>query len=146
MPRSIHRKTVTDAAILAAVADDLSKIKYEDRLTWKDIGRVLDRHHDHVPGYADGSTKIDILAYTRAEQEWGSRFTGSLRRLVHDNRAELDTDRGRGSKVLAAALAMSVALEDGEIDADEVRRDRATLEAARDAICAVLAKLTPRAA
>lgn len=59
-----------------------------------------------------------------------------------DATCNTDADRTRQSKVLAAALALSVALEDdGEVTPEEVRRNRAAIEAARDALDQLLAKL-----
>jgi hypothetical protein len=53
-----------------------------------------------------------------------------------------DSDRSQQSKVLKAALALSIALEDdGEISPEEVRQNRATIEQARDALDALLGKL-----
>lgn len=55
---------------------------------------------------------------------------------------DTDTDRSRESSVLKAALALSVALsDDDEISPAEVRDNRQTLEAARDALDQLLAKL-----
>lgn len=56
-------------------------------------------------------------------------------------------DRVAQSSVLKAALALSIALEDDDqIDADEVRQNRATIEAAVDALNGLLGKLNPRVA
>ena len=50
-------------------------------------------------------------------------------------------DRARESKVLKAALALSIALsDDDQIDADEVRANRETIENAIDALKGLLAK------
>jgi hypothetical protein len=137
----IPRKTLTETDILTAIADDISAIKSEDRLSWKDIGRVVDRHHDQVPRYADGSAKMDIVSYSLARKEWGGRFTGRLDRLIEGSRLDAECDRGRQSKVLRAALALSIALEDDdEITAKEVEANRATIENARDALDALLSK------
>lgn len=55
-------------------------------------------------------------------------------------------DRVAQSSVLKAALALSIALEDDDqIDADEVRQNRATIEAAVDALNGLLGKLAPQA-
>jgi hypothetical protein len=137
----IPRKTLTETDILSAIADDLSLIKSEDRLSWKDIGRVVDRHHDQVPKYADGSAKMDVVSYALARREWGTRFTGSLDRLLEGCRLDGDCDRGRQSHVLRAALALSIALEDDEqISPAEVHANRATIENAIGALEALLSK------
>lgn len=55
---------------------------------------------------------------------------------------DTDTDRGRESSVLKAALALSVALsDDDEITPAEVRANRSTIENARNALDQLLAKL-----
>jgi hypothetical protein len=55
---------------------------------------------------------------------------------------DTDADRTQQNKVLKAALALSIALEDDDqISPEEVRRNRATIETARDALDALLAKL-----
>lgn len=52
-------------------------------------------------------------------------------------------DRQAQSSVLKAALALSIALEDNEIDANEVRENRQTIENAIDALHGLLNKLQP---
>jgi hypothetical protein len=141
----IARKTLTETDILSAIADAISRIKSEDRLSWKDIGRVVDKHHDQVPKYADGSAKMDVVSFALARRTWGSRFTGQLDHLLDGVTICDVSDRACEGKVLRAALAMSEALSDDEIIVDhEVRKNRSTLEAARDAIDAQLAKLGPK--
>ena len=55
---------------------------------------------------------------------------------------DTDADRTRQNKVLKAALALSEALEDdNQVSPEEVRQNRATIEAARDALDQMLAKL-----
>lgn len=145
----IHGKPPVFSAskVLAAIGEELALIKSQDGLTWADIGRVLGRSEDQAAKYADGTAEMGVVAFAAAKREWNGRFTGSLDRLCVESRPAGSSDRSCGSQVLAAALAMSVALEgDDEIVADEVRQNRATLESARDAIDAQLAKLTPRAA
>ena len=46
--------------------------------------------------------------------------------------------------ILQAALELSVALQDGQLTLSEIRASRSTLENARDAIDAQLAKLKPQ--
>lgn len=142
---TIHGITLSSSAILRAVGDDLSLIRQQDSLTWADIGRVMGRSDDAAAKYADASAKMDVVAYTFAEREWGSRFTGTRDRLLTSSLSSNVSDRACEGKVLRAALAMSDALSDDEqIVEREVRKNRATLEAARDAIDAQLAKLGPK--
>jgi hypothetical protein len=130
------------SAILAAVGEDLTAIKLADRLTYADIGATLNKSEDQAAKYCEGSATMDLITFARGWREWNGRFAGGLARLCHDSRPSMGSDRARESKVLKAALALSVALaDDGEIDAIEVRDNRATLEEARDAIDELLGKL-----
>jgi hypothetical protein len=145
---AIHGRNVTLSAsrILEALADDLRQIREEDGLTFKELGQVLGKSEDQAAKYCVGAADMGVVSYAFAKRAWNGRFAGSLNRLISQARGDQMDDREKGSAVLRAALALSVALEDGTIDSEEVRRDRATLENAKHAIEAVLAKLTPRAA
>lgn len=135
------------SAVLAQIADALSCIKSEDRLTFSDLGAVLGVSEDQAAKYCDTSSTMNAVTYARAKREWNGRFTGGVDRLCHDSRPAKQHDRSRESKVLKAALSLSIALsDDDEISADEVRANRATIEAARDALDELLGKLTPREA
>lgn len=137
-----NRPVFSASTVLEAVGDELALIKSQDKLTWVDVGAILGVSDDMAAKYADGSAAMNIVAFARGKREWNGRFTGKLDQLCVDTRPCSDADRTRQSKVLKAALALSMALEDdGEITPDEVRASRATLEAARDAIDAVLRKV-----
>lgn len=131
--------------ILNAVATDLSQIKHQDRLTFGDIAAVLGKSEDAAGKYCNGQAAMDVVTFARAKREWNGRFTGSLDRLCKEHaRSQHEPDRTSGSKVLKAALALSVALEDDdEISATEVRQNRATIEAAIEALQRQLDKLAP---
>lgn len=142
-----NRPVFSEDAVLTAIADELNLIKSTDRLTWDDVAAVLGCSDVQAAKYADAGsrTKMNVVTFGRAKREWNGRFTGAFDRLCVESRPTSDSDRTCGSKVLAAALAMSVALEgDGEMVSTQVRANRATLEQARDAIDAQLAKLSPR--
>jgi len=142
-----NRPVFSASAVLEAIASELSAIKAQDRLTQADLGAVLGKSPDQAAKYCDGSAAMDVVTFARAKREWNGRFTGALDRLCHDSRPTSDSDHGRHCKVLRAAMALAEALaDDGEISPDEVRTNRAALEAARDAINDTLGKLTPRAA
>lgn len=135
------------SAVLDVISDSLSSIRRDDGLTFADMAAVLGKSEDQAAKYCAGSATMDIITYARAKREWNGRFTGALDRLCADSRPTASSDRHHGSSVLKAALALSVALEDGgKIDASDVRANRSDLEDARDAIEAVLAKLTVRSA
>ena len=144
-----QRSIFSASAVMDAVAAELSTIKREDNLTDADIGRVLGKSEDQAAKYRTGMAEMGVVAYAAAKREWNGRFTGALDRLCVNSRpgGVLMHDRKAQSAVLEAALALSQALEDDDaIDADEVRACRATLERARAAIDAQLAKLVPSVA
>jgi len=135
----------SEKRVLSAIADALSAIKSEDGLTWDDVAAVLGVSDVQAAKYFDGSAKINIIAFARAKREWNGRFTGAFDRLCVDSRPTIENGRSAESKVLKAALALSIALEDDDaVTPKEVRQNRATLENARDAIDGLLATLKPR--
>lgn len=145
--RAIHgkRAVYSASAALEAAGRALNEIKAQDGLTWADIGAVLGRSEDQAAKYADGTATMDFITFGRGKKEWNGRFTGYFDRLCEDSRAGKIDDRTCESTVLKAVLALSIALEDGDITSEEVRKNRATLEAARDALDVQLAKLRPAA-
>jgi len=134
------------STVLDALAESLSAIRRDDKLTFADMAAVLGKSEDQAGKYASGQQEMGVIAFARAKREWNGRFTGALDRLCIESRpAAVGTDRAKGSAVLKAALALSVALEDDDaIDCHEVRSNRGTLENARDAIESLLSKLAPR--
>lgn len=139
---TIHgkRRALSASSILKAVADDLSQIKHEDGLTWSDMGRVLGKSEDQAAKYADGSAEMGIVAFTLARDQWNGRFTGRLDAMI--NCASDGTcDRVKQSALLKANLALSVALEDGEITVAEIHANRAILEDAKAKIEELLSRI-----
>jgi hypothetical protein len=143
----IHRpdRAFSASLIMKKVGDDLSLIRAQDDLTWADVGAEMGKSGDQAAKYADATAEMGLVAYSRARRRWGSRFTGSLDRLIDGCRLDGACDRGRQSHVLRAALALSVALEDDDqITPGEVRANRATIENAIGALEALLSKDTTR--
>lgn len=140
---TIHgkRPVFSASTVLEAIGVELSLIKSQDGLTYADLGRVLGKSEDQAAKYCDGTAEMGVVAFASAKREWNGRFTGALDRLCHDSRPGKPDDRAAANSILRAALALSVALEDGNVDPEEVRANRSTLENARDAIEAQLAKL-----
>jgi hypothetical protein len=137
-----NRAVFSETAVLEAIGTELLAIKSADKLSWDDVAAVLGVSDVQAAKYVDGSAKMHIVTYARAKREWNGRFTGALDRLCEETRPGTISDRSAQCSVLKAALAMSEALEgDEEIVREEVRRNRQTLENARDAIEAQLAKL-----
>lgn len=133
-------KTVSASDMVTALADALSQIKSEDRLTWSDVGAVLGKSEDQAAKYADGSAVMDVTTFWRGRDKWGSRFTGQFDRL--GARSLWGNDRHGQVMVLGAALSLSQALEDDHcVSESEVRAMRGDLERARDAIESQLLKI-----
>ena len=145
--KAIHgvRAVFSASKALEAIAAALSEIKAQDGLTDADIGAILGKSEDQAAKYRTGLATMDAVTFARGKREWNGRFTGYLDRLCEQSRAGTVCDRASTSTVIQATLALSVALEDGTITAEEVRANRSTLENARDAIDAQLAKLRPAA-
>ncbi|UIJ43772.1 hypothetical protein LZK98_11785 [Sphingomonas cannabina] len=140
-----ERPVFSASAVVNEVAEALSAIRREDGLTFADMAAIMGKSEDQAAKYCAGSATMDLVTFARSFREWNGRFAGGLLRLCQQSRPVAPTDRAKGSAVLKAALALSVALEDDDaIDSDEVRQNRGTLENARDAIDALLGKLQPR--
>lgn len=130
------------SSVLDVLGEALTIIRREDGLTFTDMAATFGKSEDQAAKYCAGAAAMDVIAYARAKREWNGRFTGGLDRLCHDHRLGNDADRSRQSKVLAAALALSIALEDdGEISPAEVKANRGTIENARDALDELLRKI-----
>jgi hypothetical protein len=123
------------------IADDLTEIKSVDDLTDADIGAILGKSGEQAAKYRTGLAEMGIVSFARGMREWGGRFTGSLDRLCMGSRDTGVDDRSCQSAILRAGLVLSIAMEDGGICAEDVRQNRAALEAALTAIQAQLAKL-----
>ncbi len=136
-----NRPVYSASTVLEAIGKAIGEIKAQDRLTWSDIGAVLGVSDDQAAKYADGSAAMSAVTFGRGKREWNGRFTGYFDRLCVDSRPGKADDRQGHTSILEAALALSVALQDGDVSPGEVRANRSTLENARDAIDAQLAKL-----
>lgn len=141
-----NRPVFSASAALEAAGRALNEIKAQDRLTWGDIGAVLGKSEDQAAKYADGSATMDFITFGRGKREWNGRFTGYFDRLCVDSRPGKVNDHGSLTAVLNAAACLAKALEDGDIEAREVRDHRKELEAAYDALGAQLGKLKVAAA
>lgn len=137
------RRTLSASSVLDAVGDDLLHIKMEDRLRWADLGEVLGKSEDQAAKYADGSAAMDIVSFAKGRAHWGSRFTGSLDRLIDDGAGSPCAIQTQ-SRLLKAALAIEEAKEDGDLSVADIQANRSVLEHARDALDAQLARLGPK--
>ncbi len=143
-----ERPVFSESTILDAIASELLAIKTADKLSWNDIAAVLGVSDVQAAKYVDKTAKMSAVTFARGKREWNGRFTGAFDRLCVESRPTAhEADRTRQSKVLKAALALSIALEDDDqIDAEEVRQNRATIEGAIDALQGLLGKLSMRGA
>lgn len=142
--RHIHanRRVFSASNVRDTIADTLQRIKREDSLTFTDMGRVLGKSADRAEAYHNGDfTDMPAYSLLAAWREWNGRFIGPLRDLVENSRPVSTSDQHHHTNILQACLALSVALEDGEVTPAEVTANRSTLEKARDAIEAQLAKV-----
>lgn len=144
---AIHgiRAVYSASTALEAAGRAIAEIKSQDKLTWSDVGAVLGVSEDQAAKYADGSATMSFVTFGRGKREWNGRFTGYFDRLCVDSRPGTVDDRHGHTCILEAALALSVALQDGDVSAEEVRANRHALEKARDAIEAQLSKLVKAA-
>lgn len=130
--------------IRQSIADDLMQIKAEDGLTFEDIGRILGKSADQAARYCDGTASMCAETYIFAREAWNGRFTGRVDALL--NKRDDTCDRKKASSITRANLAVSVMLEDDEIQDDEIRQRRKELEAGRDAFSALLSRIGPKEA
>jgi len=132
--------------VLETVGNDLARIKSQDRLTYADLAAILGKSEDQAAKYCEGTAEMGVVAFGRAWREWNGRFAGGLAALCHDSRPSKHCDRVRQSRVLEAALALSVALQDdGEVSPGEIRDNLPELEAARDALDELIRRRVQRA-
>lgn len=137
-----NRAVYSEQSAVAALAKALGEIKATDHLTLDDLAAVLGKSADQVAKYLAGEAKMDAVTYGRGKREWNGRFTGYFDRLCSDSRPGGDNDRHHESSVLKAALALSCALaDDDKITAREIRSNRASIEAAHDALGELLARV-----
>lgn len=137
-------RTLTASLVLSTIGNALGEIRHRGGLTWAEIGGVLRRSEDQAAKYADGSAEMGIVAFAHAKQQWGSLFTGPLNRLCIETSPLVLCDHAAHSAVLRGALSMAEALESNDdISPREVMLHRHTLEAARDALDAMLRKACP---
>lgn len=142
-PSTANRRVVTASMIRTALGDALGRIRSDEQMTWVELGEELGKSDDQAAKYCDGTAEMSVTTFYRAKQRWNGRFTGLADRLVTDATQEM-CGHAAQSSILKAALALSVALEDGNLTVGEIHANRSTLENARDAIDAQLQKLTPK--
>lgn len=145
------RRGFSASSALDALGEDLAKIREDDKLTWAELGEELGKGKDQAMDYAKGLAEMSFTTFLRGCRRWNGRFGGRVLQMIGKRLSDVEeptptTDREKESRVLAAALALSVALADDEITEDEIVANRPTIENAIGALEALLARLKVRAA
>ena len=68
------RGFVPASTLLQAIADSLSAIRRDDKLTYADIGAAIGKSEDQAAKYCDGSATMDACTFLRACTFWNGRF------------------------------------------------------------------------
>ena len=120
-----NKPVFSASSVRDTIAETLSAIKEEDGLTYADMGRVMGKSGDRAEAYCNGDfSDMSGFSLLAAWREWNGRFVGPLRTLVEGSRpGGAHCDHAGQSAILKAALAISVALQDGEVDPEEVRAE-----------------------
>lgn len=140
--QSLEKRPVfSTSTVMDAIASDLSTIKREDNLSDKDIGRILGKSDEQARKYLFGGAEMGVVAYAAGKREWGKRFTRRLDDLCRDSRPGNGNDHSALTALAEAMAKLSKALEDGDVTSDEVRKDRAAYETARDQLDVLLGKI-----
>lgn len=146
--RQIHlsRRVFSASSVRDTIAQTLTAIKEEDRLTYADMGRVMGKSPDRAEAWCTGDfSEMSGFSLLAAWREWNGRFIGPLRDLVEQSRPGKVSDSGTLSVLLECGARLAKALENGEIEPHEVLEARSVIEETRDALTVQLAKLGPRA-
>jgi hypothetical protein len=138
---------VSDA--LDALGEDIATIRQEDGLTWEDVGREMGKCKDRARDYSKALSEMPLSAFLLGCRKWNGRFAGRVlamigKRLADAEGTDSTSDREKESKVLSAALALSVALADGKLEDEEILANRATIENAISSLEALLSRVGPK--
>lgn len=138
-----NRRSLSAFSVRNALAAALMQIKAEDELTFKDVGRILGVGEDQAARYCDGTASIKAENLYFGKREWNGRLTGLADKLL-ETVEQQDAHKAQ-TLILKAALALSAALEDGDLSENEILANRTILENAKEAIDKTLGRLGPRA-
>lgn len=139
-----NRRSLSASSVRNALAAALMQIKAEDELTFTDLGRILGKSEDQAARYCDGTAEMSVTSFYFARREWNGRFTGLADKLL-ETVEQQDAHKAQ-TLILKAALALSAALEDGDLSENEILANRTILENAKEAIDKTLGRLGPKAA
>ncbi|UAK23646.1 hypothetical protein [Sphingomonas nostoxanthinifaciens] len=116
--------SVSDA--LETIGEDLARIREEDKLSWKDVGRVLGKSDDRAADYSKAVSEMPVSAFLLGLREWNGRLGARVLAMIGKQIGPLDaadmSDNERLSKLLHLAHLLSLALlDDGIVDDDELK-------------------------
>lgn len=132
---------------LETIGEDLATIKREDKLSWKDVGRVMGKSDDRAADYASAISEMPVSAFLLGLREWNGRLGARVLAMIGKQIGPLDaadmTDNERLAKLLHLAHLLSLALlDDGKVDDDELRGiGSATLDETISGLMALRARL-----
>jgi hypothetical protein len=134
---------------LDTLGASLKTIKDEDRLSWKEVGRILGKSDDRAADYSTGISEMPVGAFLLGCREWNGRLAnevfGQIGMKLVPADADDTTDSEKLCRVLKLAHMLSAAIADdktpGVIDDDELEAfGTADLEEAERAIAALRAR------
>lgn len=112
-----NRGVVPASRIVEAVAETLTVIKAEDKLTWGDIGAAIGKSEDQAAKYADGSAVMDMPTFLRACNTWNGRFSNPVLALFNLHIAEsAAVTNGSVPHLLLGMTQLSASLQQAMLD------------------------------
>ncbi|WP_148648335.1 hypothetical protein [Sphingobium cupriresistens] len=146
-----RRSSFSASVALAQLGDDLTNIRKEDGLTWKDVGRVLGKSEDRASNYATALAEMPVSSFLLGCREWNGRFGNGVLGLIGMKLTEIGADTysdgEKLSHILRVAHLLAAALGDmetpGTVDDDELREiGSEALDEAQRAIDAMRVRLS----
>ncbi len=120
-----RRRTFSASKAIETQGAVLMRIKAEDDVTFKDVGRVLGKSEDRAAVYSAGGSPMDLPTFLAGCGEWRGRFADPLLAMVGGRWADVDavcTGDERAALTLATLLPAIIAVEaDGITEAHELR-------------------------
>ena len=142
---AIRRRTFSASKAVEVQGAILSRIKDDDDVTYKDVGRVLGKSEDRAAIYTAGASAMDLPTFLAGCTEWGGRFADPLLSLVGGRWADANaicTGDEQAALTLATLLPAIIAIEaDGVTEAGELRPHEALIRRVNHLTSAWLAML-----
>lgn len=124
-----RRASFSASRALELLGKDLDRIKEEDGLGLKDVGRALGKSEDAAGKYITALSEMSVTTFLLGCREWNGRFANGVLGLIGmklvDASPDTATDSERLCRILRLAHLLSVALNDeetpGDVDENELR-------------------------